>query len=134
MSAENVETVRRGYEHYIATGDFLEGIVHPDFVWDMSAFRLSFSDVVPHPVAEPHAPRCNPWPTGGVSDGQNDPASLCMEAENCFFARSARLTGQPTHRERKGIRGRFHRRPPQSLGAARSLGSTGDRAPRRYLR
>ena len=39
MSAENVETVRRGYEHSIATGDFLEGIVHPDFVWDMSAFR-----------------------------------------------------------------------------------------------
>ena len=39
MSVENVETLRRGYEYYIATGDFLEEIVHPDFVWDMSAFR-----------------------------------------------------------------------------------------------
>lgn len=39
MSQENVETVRRGFEYFIATGDFLEEIVHPDFVWDMSAFR-----------------------------------------------------------------------------------------------
>jgi len=39
MSAENVETIRRGYEHVIATGDLLEDIAHPDFVWDMSTFR-----------------------------------------------------------------------------------------------
>jgi ketosteroid isomerase-like protein len=38
MSAENVETVRRGYEHVIATGELLEEIIHPDFVWDMSTF------------------------------------------------------------------------------------------------
>jgi ketosteroid isomerase-like protein len=39
MSAENVETIRRGYEHVITTGDLLEDIAHPDFVWDMSTFR-----------------------------------------------------------------------------------------------
>jgi ketosteroid isomerase-like protein len=38
MSAENVETVRRGYQHVVATGELLEGIAHPDFVWDMSTF------------------------------------------------------------------------------------------------
>jgi ketosteroid isomerase-like protein len=39
MSAENVETFRRGYEHVIETGELLEDIIHPDFVWDMSTFR-----------------------------------------------------------------------------------------------
>jgi ketosteroid isomerase-like protein len=38
MSQENVENVRRGYEHFAATGDFL-GEVTADFVWDMSKFR-----------------------------------------------------------------------------------------------
>jgi ketosteroid isomerase-like protein len=38
MSAENVEIVRGGYEHVMATGELLEGIGHPDFVWDMSTF------------------------------------------------------------------------------------------------
>jgi ketosteroid isomerase-like protein len=38
MSEENVERIRRGYEHFIATGDFLGEDVHPDFVWDMSTF------------------------------------------------------------------------------------------------
>jgi ketosteroid isomerase-like protein len=39
MSQENVEVIRRGYAHFLATGDFLEEIVAPDFVWDMSLFR-----------------------------------------------------------------------------------------------
>jgi ketosteroid isomerase-like protein len=39
MSEENVEIVRRIYEYYTATGDFLEETLHPDFVWDMSTFR-----------------------------------------------------------------------------------------------
>jgi len=39
MSQENVEIVRRGYAHRQATGDFLEEIIAPDFVWDMSTFR-----------------------------------------------------------------------------------------------
>jgi ketosteroid isomerase-like protein len=39
MSRENVELVRRGYEHFTRTGNFLEEAVHPDFVWDMSTFR-----------------------------------------------------------------------------------------------
>jgi ketosteroid isomerase-like protein len=39
MSQENVEIVRRGYAHRQATGDFLEEIIAPDFVWDMSKFR-----------------------------------------------------------------------------------------------
>lgn len=39
MSAENVEIVRRGFEHYLATGEFLEELIAPAFVWDMSTFR-----------------------------------------------------------------------------------------------
>jgi ketosteroid isomerase-like protein len=39
VSRENVEVVRRGYEHRRETGDFLEAILAPDFVWDMSKFR-----------------------------------------------------------------------------------------------
>jgi ketosteroid isomerase-like protein len=39
MSQENVEIVRRGYEHFKVTGELRPGIVHPDFVWDMSMFR-----------------------------------------------------------------------------------------------
>jgi ketosteroid isomerase-like protein len=39
MSEENLETVRRGYEHYIATGEFPTENFAPDFVWDLSQFR-----------------------------------------------------------------------------------------------
>ena len=39
MSQENVEIVRRGFEHFIRTGDFLADAVAPGFVWDMSTFR-----------------------------------------------------------------------------------------------
>jgi ketosteroid isomerase-like protein len=39
MSKENVEIVRRGFEHFQATGEFLPEIVDPEFVWDMSNFR-----------------------------------------------------------------------------------------------
>jgi ketosteroid isomerase-like protein len=39
MSAENVETMRRGYERFIATGDPPEDTIAPGFVWDMSTFR-----------------------------------------------------------------------------------------------
>ena len=41
MSQENVEIVRRRYEHLVATGEhFTETeITAPDFVWDMSKFR-----------------------------------------------------------------------------------------------
>jgi ketosteroid isomerase-like protein len=38
MSKENVDLVMRGYAHRQATGDFLEEILAPDFVWDMSKF------------------------------------------------------------------------------------------------
>jgi ketosteroid isomerase-like protein len=38
MSKENVDVVKRGYAHRQATGDFLEEILAPDFVWDMSKF------------------------------------------------------------------------------------------------
>ena len=33
MSQENVDLIRRGYEHYTATGELLVG---PDLVWDVS--------------------------------------------------------------------------------------------------
>ncbi len=39
MSQEDVEVVRRGYEYFIATGEFLAETIHVDFVWDMSTFR-----------------------------------------------------------------------------------------------
>ena len=39
MSADNLEIQRRGYEHFVATGELLEEIVDPEFVWDMSTFR-----------------------------------------------------------------------------------------------
>ncbi len=39
MSQENVELVRRGYEHFIATGEFAPEIADPELVWDMSTFR-----------------------------------------------------------------------------------------------
>ena len=38
MSQENVEIVRRGWEHFQATGEPLEEIYAPDFVWDMGTF------------------------------------------------------------------------------------------------
>jgi ketosteroid isomerase-like protein len=38
VSQENVERIRRGFEHFEATGEFLEEVVAPDFVWDMSKF------------------------------------------------------------------------------------------------
>jgi ketosteroid isomerase-like protein len=39
VSQENVEVVRRAYEHFRATGEVLADVVAPDFVWDMSKFR-----------------------------------------------------------------------------------------------
>ena len=38
MSTENVEIVARGFAHYQETGEFLEEISTPEFVWDMSTF------------------------------------------------------------------------------------------------
>jgi ketosteroid isomerase-like protein len=39
VSKENLELVQRGFAHFRATGDFLDEIVAPDFIWDMSKFR-----------------------------------------------------------------------------------------------
>ncbi len=39
MSEENVEIIRRGFEHWSATGEIR---AHPDFVWDVS--RLGWPD------------------------------------------------------------------------------------------
>ena len=39
MAPDNLEIQRRGYEHFRATGEVLEEIVDPEFVWDMSTFR-----------------------------------------------------------------------------------------------
>lgn len=39
MSAKNVEIVRRGWEHFLTTGQQPEEIMAPGFVWDMSRFR-----------------------------------------------------------------------------------------------
>ena len=38
MSAENVEIVRSGYEEFLATGEPVERLMAPEFVWDMSTF------------------------------------------------------------------------------------------------
>jgi ketosteroid isomerase-like protein len=47
MSKENVEVVRRGYEHFGATRDFRQEIFDPDFVWDMSTFPWPEQQVYP---------------------------------------------------------------------------------------
>jgi ketosteroid isomerase-like protein len=39
VSQDNVEVVRRGFEHLVATGEPLEDIYAPGFVWDMTTFR-----------------------------------------------------------------------------------------------
>ena len=39
MAPDNLEIQRRGYEHFRATGEVLDEIVEPEFVWDMSTFR-----------------------------------------------------------------------------------------------
>ena len=39
MSDENVQIVRRGFEHFEATGELLMENVSADFVWDMSKFE-----------------------------------------------------------------------------------------------
>jgi ketosteroid isomerase-like protein len=35
----SVDVVRRGFEHFISTGDLPEELLAQDFVWDMSHFR-----------------------------------------------------------------------------------------------
>jgi ketosteroid isomerase-like protein len=47
MSEENVEAIRRGYEHFIATGEVR---AHPDLVWDVS--RLGWPDQQIYPGVE----------------------------------------------------------------------------------
>jgi ketosteroid isomerase-like protein len=39
MSQENVELLRRGFEHVERTGEFPPETAHPDFVWDTTTFR-----------------------------------------------------------------------------------------------
>jgi hypothetical protein len=39
MSQENVEIVRRAWEHFLSTGESLADAFAPDFVSDMSTFR-----------------------------------------------------------------------------------------------
>jgi ketosteroid isomerase-like protein len=39
MSQENLDLLRRGYEHVGRTGAFPPEAAHPDFVWDATTFR-----------------------------------------------------------------------------------------------
>jgi ketosteroid isomerase-like protein len=39
MSQENLDLLRRGYEHVERTGAFPPEAAHPDFVWDATTFR-----------------------------------------------------------------------------------------------
>jgi ketosteroid isomerase-like protein len=39
MSQENLDLLRRGYEHVERTGEILREAVQPDFVWDTTTFR-----------------------------------------------------------------------------------------------
>jgi ketosteroid isomerase-like protein len=39
MSQENVELLRRGFEHVERTGEFLPDAAHPDLVWDTTTFQ-----------------------------------------------------------------------------------------------
>jgi ketosteroid isomerase-like protein len=38
LSQENIDLLRRGYEHTVRTGEMLPETVHPDFVWDTTTF------------------------------------------------------------------------------------------------
>jgi ketosteroid isomerase-like protein len=39
MMQENLDLLRRGFEHVARTGELLPEIGHPDFVWDTTTFR-----------------------------------------------------------------------------------------------
>jgi ketosteroid isomerase-like protein len=39
MSEENLDLLRRGFEHVERTGEFLPEAAHRDFVWDTTTFR-----------------------------------------------------------------------------------------------
>jgi ketosteroid isomerase-like protein len=39
MSWENVEMLRRGYQRFVVTGQFVAEAISPEFVWDMSNFH-----------------------------------------------------------------------------------------------
>ena len=39
VRGDNLEMMRRGYEHFVATGQLSEERMDPEFVWDMSTFR-----------------------------------------------------------------------------------------------
>jgi ketosteroid isomerase-like protein len=43
MSQENVEMVRRGYEHVSRTGELPRKIFHPDLIWDTTTFGIGFN-------------------------------------------------------------------------------------------
>jgi ketosteroid isomerase-like protein len=47
VSRANVEIVKRGWEHFLATGEQPEEVIAPDFVWDMSTFR-DLMGIQPH--------------------------------------------------------------------------------------
>ena len=38
MAATPLELVQRSYDHFRATGSFDDGLVSPDYIWDMSTF------------------------------------------------------------------------------------------------
>jgi ketosteroid isomerase-like protein len=39
VSEENLDLLRRGFEHVARTGEFPPQTAHPDFVWDTTTFR-----------------------------------------------------------------------------------------------
>jgi ketosteroid isomerase-like protein len=39
MSEENLDLLRRGFEHVERTGEFSRETLHPEFVWDTTTFR-----------------------------------------------------------------------------------------------
>ncbi len=43
MSQENVNLIRRGYEHVSRTGELPREIFHPDLIWDTTTFGIGFN-------------------------------------------------------------------------------------------
>ncbi len=43
MSQENVDLIRRGYEHVSRTGELPGEIFHPDLIWDTTTFGIGFN-------------------------------------------------------------------------------------------
>lgn len=130
MSSENVDVVMRGWEHFASTGEPLEEIVAPEFVWDMSTFD-GWPEQPLYEGAEGMRAFLRDW-TSAFED-------LHMELESvhdggdkvlCIVRQRgrAKVTGMPldmrfaqvfTLRDRRQVRMQMYSHPDEAFSAAR---------------